>query len=1226
MDRLASFVPPLLAGRPAGQPWLDRFPAAVLLADLCGFTRLAEELARQGPDGAERLSALLDRYFEQLFEIFHRHGGQVVKIAGDAPIVAFPGPLSEAVPRAAACALEAAALSQDGLTLRLGLGAGEAVLAGVGGHRGRWEFVLAGEPLEQASSAERLAQPGQVTVAEPVWAFLPDARREGPRLLESPPVPWLAESAAPGEELQAYLSSAVLDRLQTSDAWLAELRPVSVLFLCLRKLDYQAANVLERLHQAVLQSQQVLESEEASLIQCLMDDKGTILLAAFGVPRSHPDDALRAIRAGLELAPLGSIGIATGRVFCGIRGSPRRREYCLIGDRVNLAARLMQKGDALCDPETARLVRDRVQFEQLEPIALKGKSQTIAPHRPLGLSDSPSASAPLVGRKRERQQLERLLDGPGKLLLEGEPGLGKSRLVQDLLEECPLPVVLLQADPVGQGIPGSVFRELDRPDRDWLERHPLAPLAAELAGQSFSDNAATRSLTGAARGEALRELLLDLTDHWANQSYLVIVEDAHWLDSVSRGVLMQAPGRLLLVARPGHGLDGLERLGLDPLDEEAILALARARTGAQQLDARLLRLLREKAEGNPFFTEELLLALDGAGLLEQEGETLRLKGEPELLQLLDTVGGAITSRIDRLEPAHQLALKVASVVGRIFALAMVAEVRPAEAANDNLEAIFGELDRLELTPRLDTGRHAFKHALTREAAYNTLLYSQRRELHRAVAQREIDPVQLAHHWWEAGEPEQAYPYLAEVGERALHQGAFPEAAGLLRRALEAAPPQERARLSRLLAEACYGAGDLVECRRHLVSSLESKGCRVPRSRSSLWTSPHWWQFWLLERPFSVPGQAGRKLADWFDRSSVAALAGPTARLCGRPAVAPSAQMEAVLAWDRLTMVEALAGELDLSFHAGGELVARAEALGGPSPVLARAYAMMAAGCSTTLPLPRLADLYHKHSLQLARELGDPVLMARVLYCLSTVAMSRADWTEAELMLKEARQLSIETRDARQAAECQVILADVLYSQGKLQAALAAADEVLIEGRARCDPQQEVHARNLRSLVLSLSGRSDEARACLAEARPLVEVRDAIGVANWRGASALAEGHPAVALPLLRGVDRLPSPHWCRLGVFWASYLALLRGELALGARGARYLLNRARFFPLCAPGAWLCNGLWQSRRGKDGRPSLERSLALAEAQQMPLEASLAEHHLGRVARLELAVAGGGRPG
>ncbi len=103
MDRLASFVPPLVAGRPAGQPWLERLPAAVLLA---------ERLAREGPEGAERLSGLLDRYFGELFEIFHRHGRQVVKIAGDAPIVAFPGPLEQVVPRAAACAREAAALSR----------------------------------------------------------------------------------------------------------------------------------------------------------------------------------------------------------------------------------------------------------------------------------------------------------------------------------------------------------------------------------------------------------------------------------------------------------------------------------------------------------------------------------------------------------------------------------------------------------------------------------------------------------------------------------------------------------------------------------------------------------------------------------------------------------------------------------------------------------------------------------------------------------------------------------------------------------------------------------------------------------------------------------------------------------------------------------------------------------------------------------------------------------
>jgi class 3 adenylate cyclase len=388
-DTIASYVPDLLQRRlvdhpeSVATPHADHVVGALLLADIAGFTAITEQLARQGPGGAEALSGLLNAAFGPLLAQVAEAGGDVLKFAGDALLVCWPmigddpaAGLALATRRAVRCAqvmqttLQGyAAAERIELSLRVGVGAGEVVLLDVGGALDRRELLVGGEAVPQTTAAARDAQPGQVVVAPEAWALLEEAFvgervAGGVRLISAPPIPPVeAGSRRPVPDgvaavLLPYLPRALLGSLRAGhDEWLAELRRVTLLFVNLPGLDHSAA--LERAQRAMQVLQTALYRYEGSINKLSLDDKGTMLVAALGLPPlAHEDDPARAVQAALAmragLTSLGeraAIGITTGRVFCGVVGDQRRREYTMLGAAVNLAARLMQAAPdgILCD-------------------------------------------------------------------------------------------------------------------------------------------------------------------------------------------------------------------------------------------------------------------------------------------------------------------------------------------------------------------------------------------------------------------------------------------------------------------------------------------------------------------------------------------------------------------------------------------------------------------------------------------------------------------------------------------------------------------------------------------------------------------------------------------------------------------------------------------------------------------------------------------------------------
>lgn len=458
---LASYVPGFVARRFAANPTLlaapeaERFPAAVLFAEVAGFTPLAERMARQGHAGMEELTCTLNAYFGRLVDQILNSGGDVIKFAGGMVLALWPAKtgvftLEEAIHQAAQCSLtmqmvlHSYARSQDvHLRVRIGIGSGEVMAACVGGRLGRWAFVVGGAPLAQAGLASSQARPGEVVLSPEAgrlaqaWARGEQLQGGGLRLNEATffPLPGWAGfpvlTPAARSALRAFIPGAILSRLDAGQAdWLAEMRRVTMVFLNVTGIEYAAPDALDRLQTMMCALQAALYRYEGNVNQLFVDDKGLNLAATFGLlPLSHQDDAVRAVQASLDMRARlsdlnlhGAIGITSGSAFCGVWGNQRRREYALIGDAADISACLTQATrqaglasagiSILCDQATRQAAHNQIDFETLPPIAAKGKAVPFTVYCPLSRkTGSTRLVAALVGREPEPSLIAEILEG-----------------------------------------------------------------------------------------------------------------------------------------------------------------------------------------------------------------------------------------------------------------------------------------------------------------------------------------------------------------------------------------------------------------------------------------------------------------------------------------------------------------------------------------------------------------------------------------------------------------------------------------------------------------------------------------------------------------------------------------------------------------------------------------------------------------------------------------------
>ncbi|HEU5013212.1 MAG TPA: tetratricopeptide repeat protein, partial [Roseiflexaceae bacterium] len=704
----------------------------------------------------------------------------------------------------------------------------------------------------------------------------------------------------PAKHAQGRLLPAVRERLRHhSAAFLAELRPVVALMLHFQGIDYDHdADAGQMLNSFICAAQHITAHYEGALIDITMGDKGSYLYLTFGAPVAHDDDAARALAAARDLLALPRdlpyitamrIGLARGTMHAGAYGGTQRRTYGVLGDPANLAARLMEAapdGTAWCDYAVYHAAERRWAFAALPPVRVKGKASAVRVYEPLSERDQHAATSDvqrtMVGRQAEIAQLAAQLDdvaaGASRIfIVEGEAGIGKSRIVAELVQ-------LLRARGMLGLLGAGKSVEQQTPYRAWRDifsayfgldeltdaaarrarvqayiaehlPHLLdrAPILNDILSLDMPETDATRGFGPRLRRENLSGMLIELLRVWiAAQPLVVVLEDAHWLDSLSWELAVRLaqtahaehlPLFLMVTTRPMESTHfsmaslttllrhaGATRLKLGQLSPDDTVALAAARLGidADAMPGELARLVQTQSDGNPFFAEELVTTLQEQEIIQVKPADdrptthMRCSIIGDLAQarrhMPDTLQGLLLARIDRLPPEQQLMLKVASVIGPVFDYSPLQHVQSQHVALDDAALksslrLLAARDFTQLEAPEPQLAYRFKHVLTQEAAYQTLLYTQRRALHRSAAewyettyamqpsetlapwhtltgmQSEVVYV-LAHHYRHAEDAERERHYAWLAGIHAADQFANTEAFAYFTRALELTPEHD----------------------------------------------------------------------------------------------------------------------------------------------------------------------------------------------------------------------------------------------------------------------------------------------------------------------------------------------------------------------------------------------------------------------------------------------------
>ncbi|HEV2546226.1 MAG TPA: AAA family ATPase [Stellaceae bacterium] len=587
---------------------------------------------------------------------------------------------------------------------------------------------------------------------------------------------------------------------------------------------------------------------------------GDGVLAYFGFPQAHEDDAERAVRTALslieavpslrtghDLSLQVRVGIATGVVVVGdLIGEGDAQERGVVGDTPNLAARLQalaEPGQVVIAQSTRRLTGGHFEYRDLGRVALKGLADPIQAWQVVGASTVESrfealhgaALTPLVGREEELELLLRrwrqAKAGEGSIVLvSGEPGIGKSRIVEALFEKLrtePYTRLRLFCSPHHQDTAlyptitqlerAAGFRRDDTDEQrlDKLEAvlaqatndlKEAAPLLAQLLSVTTEGRYPALDLTPQSRKEkTFKALIAQVAGLAARQPVVMVYEDAHWIDPTSLELLdlivdrvPSLPVLLIITFRPEFtpswvGRPQVTLLSLSRLPHRQRSEMLAQLTGGKALPREIADQIVDRTDGVPLFIEELTKAVIESGDLADAGDHYKVTRSLSPLAIPTTLHASLMARLDRLASVREVA-QIGAAVGRRFSHELISAVvsMPQKQLDDGL----AQLVNAELLFRRGTppdAEYTFKHALVQDAAYSTLLRGRRQQLHARIAETlerqfpEIvatEPASLAQHWTEAASVKEAIAYWSKATRTSLTRSAMVEAAAQARKGLD----------------------------------------------------------------------------------------------------------------------------------------------------------------------------------------------------------------------------------------------------------------------------------------------------------------------------------------------------------------------------------------------------------------------------------------------------------
>ncbi len=1319
LDALISYVPWLVAKQfvddpsPLSEAHTEQFEAAVFFADISGFSKLAKHLSSQeGLQGPEHLTVMLNRYFGALIDLIWQHGGDVVKFAGDAIYAVWPTIAhQETLQTVSHAAVQCALITQKQLknytletghilSLRIGVAAGHVTATSVGGILKRWELLLVGHPIGQVNTASTLASKGEVVVSDAVYQLLksdlvaepihvPEEEqpfwRVSELLKQKTFFPISQPNLAPeaSRALSGFVAGAITSRLNANqDEWVAENRRVSIIFIQLSGITQTTSDLIEHMHKVMRSMQLGLYHHEGSVRQFIIDDKGTIFIAVFGIPPlTHEDDPLRAVKAAYELRQkineLGyscKVGISTGLAFCGPVGNRIRREYAIVGDVVILAARLMgiaPPNTILCDFATYQYIRNYMRVSEQPALPLKGFDEPVRIFLPIFDEIIDQNHDEVLGREDEITQLENILrevkDGESKaVLLSGDDGSGKSGVLETLMRSARhqgFRVLFGKGEFVDRASPyhgwsgplSAIFevsnlsktrsRSLTILAKLAIEPQlaRLAPLLNSILPLDIPENDETNAMTGEIRAENTRWLLMQILSlHSRDRPMLIVLDDAHWMDSASwalaRTVAQRMPSVMMVLSfRSGNKLpnEALQlrtlpqtiEIELQPLSREQTAKLIARRLDASTVSERITDIVFAKAHGNLLFTDQLIYAMRDGGYIENVNGHCRLRAEiktPDELAIPSTLRDVMTARIDRLPPNLQLTLKVASVIGESFLYQTLQDIFPIADERHQVDVYLEDLQALDLVERVSSEDiFQFKQRLVRDVAYDLMAFAQRKELHLEIAKwfernyvYDLSPFYalLAYHWQQGGNNKLAIDYYEKAAQKARYDGAYAEVIDFLEQAemLEQnINSTRRLRWSELLGEAHWGIGNLDDSEFEFKEILKNLGLAWPQSVRAVYLG-------ILKQALTqILHRFLPRLFTSHDTKRHQTL------------------LQIARALRRLQEIYYFKNQGILSFYAGIYMLNIAERVGRPTPELAIARSNFV----VSLGLLRWHRQAQYYAAQVMRQIEqqDKQTVAAVYTRLGLYHAARGEWQVATDYIQYAINLYRQLGDITGSGEALALLGFTQLLQGQLTLASAQFDQ--LEQVAAISSNREYTAWAIigRASLSALRGDFQAAYDMGLAAQQLLQATtDRAAYLNNLGVlayGAVRLGDFSSAEAYLKDIDTALAKrallNYVGAGAYTYRILAALwirqQNTGAIEVKQLQYYLKAlkrfSRTFSILQPRYYILQAL-ASRfiypdSSKPMIKTLRRALQLAERKKMAYEKAIAEFYLGRVNKDQL---------
>ena len=1281
--------------------WLQEREAAALLLDIAGFTELTDRLFQSGERGAEELSNILNSCFGLLTDIVAAHGGDIGNFIGDGFIALWPKDQFEhATHLAAQCALALREGMNDWsknasvpLKQRTVVESGAFCFCKLGGRGDRWQFCVVGAPFLNMGALYKTVSVGEVWLCERACAEIAErcVGEHGPGGLRLDRLKFGIEVepvAAPPSgvelDLKCCVAPIVLERLaQGAVTWLAELRNVSMLSINLPAASFDA-DLFKILQPSVLTIQAVAADLEGVVFGAWMDDKGICVALGFGAPPlAHEEDPSRAVEAALrirdELAALSvgaSIGVASGKLFCGDYGGRSRRDYGVLGPAINVATRLMEiaNGSVLCDEATAQAAKGRVGFSVLPPQLVKGRASWLSLYSPMRMRSQPQLSYPgdIVGREAERRELDARLEAArrgvgGVVVVEGEPGIGKSRLLGYFVRravDAGFSVLRGHASAIDRSTPYFAWRQLlaamiedeagaggpaphvvlaNRLGRDpdlisWL------PVIGDILPIGLGESPLTRQIAGSARATSIEEVIVGLLCKPSVVPPILVFEDVHWFDEASwallQGVVRRVPQLLVVVSRRAvnaaesaevRGFGALvHQIHLADLAGDAVAEILKRRLRAVRLPPEFVPFVQKRAGGNPFYCEELASALRDAGVLSvQRGECVinveRLDDAAPAIPA--TLEGAIVTRLDALPTRVQLLAKVASALGGPFTSKDVGRIFPGPASGLEREAMLACLVERDLLRRVGEGaapRYEFRHAIIEEVTYRLLSFAQRRLLHAEIAamvesrhSNELAPYYglLARHWERAEEWRRAIECLERAAEHALRGFANSDALRHIRKAFELsrekniapADPERLSRWETILGDAYNELADYQRSVTHYERALTLLAQTVAKSGSALGAQligSFALQAWLR----LVPLRFAAKRTE--DAARIVRIAHIRERLAERH----------FFRSESLAVLNETLTAVNLAERSG----AVAEMISG--------YSALAVGLGMS-GLRRTARYYRDKALGLAERRDVSPEAARAYLLAGVLGFGLGEWEATQRFTERSVGLYRQLGDRARALTPLTVLASVFVMRGDL----ARAESVVVESADtryfELTGQGRAWRLAAQVMIAAIRGEVDPGA--------VAQLNQAIDASLTRADQLLCLGTVASGYLRLGELEKALAaaerglPLIYETGAVWGNYIygvsgvieaylshwaaetqpATLRAECRNKALLACKHAQRAtRASPVCQPQTLLLRGraaLLSGRRAS-ARRMWTRAAAAAEALQMQRELGLALHEIGRL--------------